>query len=137
MASAWGSSWGSAWGNSWGSITPTVVIDTHDGDKRRDAEIKRFKDRNEQIRTDLVAAYNKTFGISVPDETGPAEMVTAIEENFQQISKQDFAEIERRVLEKLVSDYRKYEIEKKVYDRQLLEEEWDMDAMLAIAHLLQ
>jgi hypothetical protein len=33
--SAWGNAWGDSWGNAWGSSspTPTIVIDTHDGDR--------------------------------------------------------------------------------------------------------
>lgn len=121
-----------------------LTADRHDGiryedvsNEGRDKETKRFRERTETLREDLVAAYNRTFGIAVPQETEPAEMVAAIEENFRQISEQDIAEIEKRVLEKLVREYRQYEQEKRLYDRRMLEDEWDMDAMLAIAHLLQ
>ena len=118
-------------------VPSTVVIDTHDAEEKHKRERKRFRERNEKLREDLVSAYNRTFGISIPDETEPAEVVQAIEENFRQISEQDIAEVEKRVLEKLVSEYREYEKQKRIYDRKMLEDEWDTDAMLAIAHLLQ
>ena len=127
-----------AWiGTAWATVTSSVTIDTHDGfddvKRQKDEENRKFKEKKEKLRSDLIKAFDKTFGIPLPEETEPAEMVQAIEENVRQLSKSDISEIEKRVIEKLVSDYRKYEQEKAIYDR---EEEWDMDAILAIAHLV-
>ena len=119
-------------------IYPQVVSTTNDGDyrrddKRRDDEIRKFRQRKEQLQRDLVAAYNRTFGISLPDETEPAEMVAAIEENMPQIARYDVAEIEKRVLEKLVRQYREYEQSNALYEE--IEDETEI-MLIAAATLL-
>ena len=110
------------------AIPPIVVIDTHDGGEE---DRRKFRQRKEQLQQDLVAAYNRTFGISVPEETEPAEMVAAIEENLPQIATHDFAEAEKRIIEKLVVKYREYEEELTRY--RLAEEIDEENEIISIA----
>lgn len=126
-----------AWhGTAWATTTSDTHdgFDDHDGEKRRkriDADNKRFKEKKAKLRADLLAAYNKTLGISAHEETEPAEMIQALEDKI--LSEQTLAGIEKRVIERLIANYRQ-----QVQDdnRRVQEEEWDMDAMLAIAHLV-
>ncbi len=119
------------------TLRTRLTADLHDGEaqKRRDHAIREaFKERNERLREDIVNAYNQTFGIALPEETGLVEVVAAVEEHRAQI---DYAEVERRVLEKFLVEYRNFEQTQRAYDRRILEDEWDTDAMLVMAHLLQ
>ena len=59
-------------------------------------------------------------------------MVSAIEENLPQIRKLDYLEIERRTLERLLTQYHEIEIEQR-----RLEDEWDTDALMALAQIIQ
>lgn len=117
-----------AWvGTAWATTTAVIVEDdTHDGGKQRD---KRFKQKKAKLREDLLAAYNKTLGIEPPEEIEPAQMVQAIEDSIGHLSDRTIAEVEQRVIEKLLADYRQYEL-----DRRMQEDEWELDVMLAIAH---
>ena len=107
-----------------------VVIDTHDGGrKRRDNEFRR---RNEKLREDLLNAYNKVHGISLPVETKPDEIIQAYEEHKELIPAKD-----KQVLQALAQEFRRFEVERKAYEKRVLEDEWDMDALTALGHLLQ
>ena len=107
-----------------------VVIDVFSDERPQ----KRFRKRQEKLREDLQNAYNRAFGISVDDETPAQEMVSAIEENLPQIKKLDYLEVERRALEKLLSQYHRIERQQA---QSRLEDEWDTDAVMAIAQVLQ
>ena len=96
---------------------------------------RQFKQRQEKLREDLQNAYNRAFGIAVDEETTAHEMVAAIEENLPQIRKLDYLEVERRALEKLLAQY--HSIARQTEERQRLEDEWDTDAIMAIAQIIQ
>ena len=106
-----------------GTVVTTVIDVFSDEEPHR-----RHKRRKEKLHDDLLAAYNKTFGITVPQETETVEMVAAIEENLPQIRKTTHLEVERRVLERLLKEHERIREQ---------EDEWDMDALLALAHVIQ
>ena len=110
-----------------------VVIDVFADERQQ----KRFKRRQERLREDLVSAYNNVFGIAMPEAAEPAEIVSAAKENFSQAVEVDYLEVERRVLEKLISQYERMAARQAVHDRRALEDEWDTDAVIAIAQALQ
>ena len=115
------------------TASTAVVIDVFADDRQQ----KRFKRRQEKLREDLVSAYNNVFGIAMPEESEPAEIVSAAKENFSQAVEVDYLEVERRVLEKLISQYERMAARQAVHDRRALEDEWDTDAVIAIAQALQ
>ena len=101
-----------------GAFQSNPIVDYHDGrddSKKRDAEFKR---KQEELRADLLAAYDRVFGVSMPEDAKAEEIIEAIQ------AKPDYAEVEKRVVEKLIA--RHEEIKRQ-------EDEWDIDTILAIA----
>jgi hypothetical protein len=73
-------------GGFFGSITPTVVIDTHDGPERK--RVEEFKRSKEQLRADLEGAWQ-----AITEHPEPAVVMEAV-----QIAKPAMSKAARKIV---------------------------------------
>ena len=83
--SAWGDSWGDAWGDSWGAgtpPTPTVTIDTHDGNR----DYKKRRKQQAELHAMISGAMNPpTVSPVMAKAVGPMNLTAFDEDDDEEV----------------------------------------------------